>query len=52
VLLTALALAALAVGPALLSTGLGLRLPLDGRWIAMLVVVALPIAGLLRREAE
>jgi preprotein translocase subunit SecY len=50
VLLTALALAALAVVPALLSTSFDLRISLNGRWIAMLVVVALPIVGLLRRE--
>jgi preprotein translocase subunit SecY len=50
ILVTALALAALAVVPSLLATSLNVRIPIDGRWIAVLVAVALPIADMLRRE--
>jgi preprotein translocase subunit SecY len=50
ILLTALALAAIAVVPALLATRLNVPILIDGRWIAVLVAVALPIAGVLRGE--
>jgi hypothetical protein len=50
ILVTALALAALAVVPSLLATSLNVRIPIDGRSIAVLVAVALPIADMLRRQ--
>ena len=49
ILLTALTLAAIVVVPSLLTAYLNAPILVDGRWLAVLVAVALPIAGMLRR---
>jgi preprotein translocase subunit SecY len=49
-LLSALALAAIAVVPSFLAACWNVPVLIGGRWIAVLVAVALPITGLLRRE--
>jgi SecY len=49
ILLTALTLAAIVVVPSLLTAYLKAPILIDSRWLAVLVAVALPIAGMLRR---
>jgi preprotein translocase subunit SecY len=50
ILLTALALAAIAVVPPLLTAYVNAPILIDGRWIAVLVAVALPVVNILRRQ--
>jgi preprotein translocase subunit SecY len=50
ILLTALALAAIAVVPLLLTTQLNAPILIDGRWLTALVAVALPIVDMSRRS--